>query len=95
MNIKNKIKILKHYITLNKDELNEEGVTGFRNALAWLIKYKAYGIITVILTAIYSLYIFAILAVEQNIYDSKAGAMAVEIVELFFMLLFILEIFLP
>ena len=92
LNSQNKIKIRKHFITLNKEELEKEGISGIRNSIANLIKYKAFGIITVILTAIYSLYIFSILAAEQNIYDSKAGAIAVEIVELFFMGLFTFEI---
>ena len=89
---RNKIKNFKAFLNLNEDELKQEGIFGLRNSMARGIKYKAYGIVTFIITVLYSLYIFSILAAEEHIYDSKSGAMAVEIVEIFFMALFFAEI---
>ena len=90
---KNKIKFRKHFISLSKDQLIEEGITGFRNNFAGCIQSLTVGIIALIVTIIYSLYVFSILAAEESIYSSKAGAIAVESVELLFMGLFIIEIF--
>lgn len=89
---RNKIKTFKSFLNLNEDELKQEGIIGLRYSMARGIGYKAYGVVTCIITVLYSLYIFAILAAEEHIYDSKSGAMAVEIVELFFMTLFSAEI---
>ena len=89
---KNKIKILNHFLNMSKEELEKEGIKRIRGIIARGIQSKVFAIAAFILTVIYSLYIFAILASEQQIYDSKAGAMAVEIVELFFMATFLSEI---
>lgn len=56
------------------------------------MKDIGFGLVILAVNVIYALHIFAILASEEQIYDTKTGSTVVELVELFFMLLFILEI---
>lgn len=87
-----KLNLRPHFVALSRQQLAQRGFSEYRTQFALAVQSLVFGVIAALVTAAYSLYVFAILAAEQHIYDSSRAAVAVESVELLFMALFALEV---
>lgn len=86
------IHMKKHFILMNKEELYQQGIRGWRCSLASMFKDLGVGIFTLLVSLVYGVYTMVWLAIESEIFDSNAATLALQILELVFLTFFAVEI---
>ena len=88
------IKLKKHFIAINNQEMIEYGIVGCRKSCVRFCQNSYYGYAQLAITLAFSLLVFIILAVEKEIYDSETATIIIQIFELLFYSIFSIELML-
>lgn len=81
-----------NYLTISRKQLEQSGFADGQISFAMLLRTKHFEIFRCALIIIYLLFTLSIIAAESAIYDDDSGALAVHIIELVFMVFFVIEI---
>jgi hypothetical protein len=80
-----------HYLCINDETLSKYGITGIRKKLAMMVKNTLFFSFSAIATCLYTLLIIAILALENEIYDSPTSVSIIDISEIILASIFAIE----
>jgi hypothetical protein len=86
------IQLNKHFILMSKEELFQQGIKGWRYSLSCMFKDLGIGIFILAVSLVYGVYTLVWLAIEPDIFDSNEATLALQILELAFLIFFAVEI---
>lgn len=82
----------KSYVTMNNEDMEAEGISSWRIKLASILRDLGVRYTSTVFVIIYGLYITTWLAIEVEIYKNSTTVMILEIIELTWISLFLIEI---
>lgn len=82
----------KRYFLITSEDMEAEGIPGYRVKLASFLKDFGVRSTSTFLVIVYAIYVMVLLAIEEEVYKSSTAVIILEILELLWIFFFTIEI---